>query len=1032
MGNLRLLCLVLLLCLGFSLQAQLRFVNGTVTGADDDPLAGVTIIRVGTNQGVLSGEDGSFSLQVLPQDTLRFSYYGYANKFVAVGSQSIFNVSLEEETRTTEEVIIVGFGEQQKESVVGAISTASGEDLVSASGGATNLTNSLVGQVPGLTTIINSGEPGAEDAQLFIRGQSTWNGGSPLVLVDGIERPFNDINPREVESISVLKDASATAVFGVKGANGVILITTKRGQAGKAQISATGNITLKQVSRVPSVLDSYDALALRNRAIMHEVAVNEPSWGFYTPLEELERYRDPSQGELYPNVDWADLVANQFAWAQQANVNLSGGTDFVKYFGSLSYSKEGDIFNTENIGQGYDPDFSYERFNFRSNFDFNVTPTTQIKANLSGWYGVKQIPTQGKDGGDDIIWKGLYQMPPDVYPVQFSNGFYGFNTEDNRFPNPYVGLNLDGLERNNRTQIFTDFILDQKLDFITKGLSLNGRVSFDNSFNSTGPNITENGVVFMSIQPENPEDTIFILPGDAGNLRNNYNYVARPFNVGTEGLSNNSISRILTYQTSLNYKRKFGRHDVSGLMLMQRREQTPYRFSGVVDQFGEKREDWVGRVTYGYDDRYFAEVNGAYNGSQNFIGANRFAFFPSFGAGWAISNEKWFSSLTEKVSYLKLRYTYGQVGSDQGIVRGQYFGGYGNAGGLSQFGFPNLQGIYPLRFEETIANPDISWETATKQNVALETSFFRELLAINVDYYWEHRDGIFMSANQRNIPDYFGAPPVAANLGETRTQGLEIEMILRQYLGNDFSYFVRANYNYAKDQVIFREDPELTPDYQKQAGYQIGQTRSQLHDGYVDTWDDLYTTVLGDNNEERLPGDFMIIDYNADGVIDQDDEVPFGFPSRPQFQGNMTAGITFKDLSFQFQLVGVHNVTRIINRGEYQLGYSIVYPFHRDDSWQPGEETTSAYPHIRYQTGSPKGNYWVRDASYLRLQSMELAYNLNIPAFRRVGMRSVRVFVNGNNMFLWTRLDEDRDGGNFQRENYPRIGRYNLGASINF
>ena len=1031
MSNLRLLCFALLLVTGEALFGQLRQVSGTITGEDESPLVGVTVLRIGTNQGTLTGEDGRFTISATPEDSLRISYYGYTTQFLLVGSQNNVSISMAPETRTTEEVVIVGFGQQQKESVVGAISTARGQDLVSASGGASNLTNALVGQVPGLTTIINSGEPGAEDATLFIRGQSTWNGGGPLVLVDGIERPFNDVDPREVESISVLKDASATAVFGVKGANGVILITTKRGESGKAQISVTGNMTLKQVSRVPKVLDSYDALRLRNQAVAHEVSVNEPSWAFYTPVEELELYRNGGS-DLYPNVDWADLVTNPYAWAQQAGVTLSGGTDFVKYFGSLSYNNETDIFNTEDIGQGYDPNFSYERFNFRSNFDFNVTPTTKVKANLSGWYGEKQIPTLGKDGGDDVIWKGLYEMPPDVYPVQFSNGFYGYNTEDNRYPNPYVGLNLDGIERTSRTQIFTDLVVDQDLKFITKGLSFNGRVSFDNSFQTLGPDFIESGVVFMSVRAENPEDTVFILPGGAGNLRNNYNYVRRPYSVDSEGLSNGSINRILTYQTSLNYKRSFGKHNVSGLAMLQRREETPYRFSGLVDQFTSKREDWIGRVTYGYDNRYFAEINSAYNGSQNFVGANRFAFFPSFGAGWVISNEKFFEPLNKTLSYLKLRYSYGRVGSDQGIIRGQYLGGYGSTGAFSQFGYPNIQNLYPIRIEETIANPDIRWETATKQNIGIETTWLRDLLSVNFDYYWEERDGIFMSADQRNIPDFFGADPVAANIGKTRTWGWEFEAILRKYFNNGFNFFTKFNYNFAKDEVVFREDPDLAPDYQKLAGYQIDQTRTQLHNGYVGSWDEMYTTVLGDNNAQRLPGDYRIIDYNADGVIDPDDGVPFGFPSRPQFQGNLTTGFGYKDFSFQIQLVGVHNVSRVVARGEYSLGYSIVFPYHLDESWTPSTAQTAEYPHIRYQTGSPKGNYWVRDASYLRLQSMEIAYDLKLDVFRSIGMRSVRIFVNGNNMYLWTRLDEDRDGGNFQRENYPRIARYNMGATINF
>ncbi|MEL6846256.1 MAG: SusC/RagA family TonB-linked outer membrane protein, partial [Bacteroidota bacterium] len=348
--------------------------------------------------------------------------------------------------------------------------------------------------------------------------------------------------------------------------------------------------------------------------------------------------------------------------------------------------------------------------------------------------------------------------------------------------------------------------------------------------------------------------------------------------------------------------------------------------------FPNYREDWVGRVTYNYDTRYFLEVNGAYNGSEKFAREYRFGFFPSYAVGWLVSNENFFKNNVPFLTHLKLRYSYGTVGSDEGIDRWQYVGGYALTNRNSQFGWPNLQNNFQIYEEDIIANPDIRWETAVKQNLGIETSWLNGLISVNFDYYWDHRTNIFMSANQRNVPVFFGADPVAANLGETKTYGWELEASIRKMYANGFNFFIRANYNHAIDQIIFREDPELAPDYLKQAGFQIGQTRSQLNSGFINSWDDMYTGVLGEVNDDALPGDFRQVDFNADGVINGLDEVPFGFPSRPQYQGNFSAGVGFKNFNFNFMLVGAHNVSRIIARGEYSLEYSIVFPFHLDDS----------------------------------------------------------------------------------------------------
>ncbi|MEL6651844.1 MAG: SusC/RagA family TonB-linked outer membrane protein, partial [Bacteroidota bacterium] len=351
-------------------------------------------------------------------------------------------------------------------------------------------------------------------------------------------------------------------------------------------------------------------------------------------------------------------------------------------------------------------------------------------------------------------------------------------------------------------------ILAKKTVAILKGLSFNARLSYDNFFNTNGPDINENGVVFMYVNPQNPTDTTFTLPEGAEDLTNNYDFVRRPFNTGTEGAQSNVV-RILDYQASINYARRFGKHDISALALLQRRQ----RSSGA--NFPNYREDWVGRVTYNYDTRYFLEVNGAYNGSEKFAREYRFGFFPSYAVGWLVSNENFFKNNVPFLTHLKLRYSYGTVGSDEGIDRWQYVGGYALTNRNSQFGWPNLQNNFQIYEEDIIANPDIRWETAVKQNLGIETSWLNGLISVNFDYYWDHRTNIFMSANQRNVPVFFGADPVAANLGETKTYGWELEASIRKMYANGFNFFIRANYNHAIDQIIFREDPELAPDYLK-------------------------------------------------------------------------------------------------------------------------------------------------------------------------------------------------------------------------
>ncbi len=1028
---------VIVFFLSFPALSQDREITGRVLDEDNLPMIGVTIVVEGTSVGTVTDLDGYYTIEASSGDRLHFSFVGYQDRSVPVGDKTEINVVLQETVTSLDEVVVIGYGQLKKASVVGAISQVKGDELMK-TGGVNNLTNAITGMLPGVVTIQNTGEPGADDATIYIRGQTTWNNAQPLVLVDGVERAMNEIDPREVESISVLKDASATAVYGVKGANGVILVTSKRGQKGKPKLNFSANTTVKTLSRIPNMLSAYEGLKLRNEAIEREINISEQSWGWYVQEEFLEYYRTQEYPEIFPDVDWQEYMVEDYTLSHRINTNVRGGTDFVKYFSSLSYITEGDILGTRDYGQGYDPNFSYDRFNFRSNLDFSLTKTTTLSVDVSGYYSSKREPA----GGGSLYWRGVYKMPRELFPMRYSDGYFGQTSRYERYANPVAELNLKGYEQDNRTQLLTDFKLDQKLDFITEGLSLNARFSYDNVYRTRGPNIDDQGRVYKYIVPDvwlqamNEEnDSIrayledvaveYDLPSTFGVETHQFNYVDRPYTVSPESAMSN-VFRNIFYQVSLNYERSFGRHDVTGLALFNREENA----RGA--EFPHYREDWVGRVTYNFDQRYFLEINGAYNGSEKFGPEYRFGFFPSFAAGWIISNERFFEGISEQFNKLKIRYSDGKVGSDAGIERWLYIGGWEIPGGRMQFGYPDLQPAYPFYSEAIIPNPDIHWEVAHKRDIGLETSFLDYMLSLDFDFFWENRTDIFVAAEDRNIPVWFGADPVAGNIGSTESKGWEVEVRFKRQSPFGLRYWLNGSYGFVRDKVVFKEDPELQPAYQKEAGYQIGQTRSQLTGGFMHTWDDVYTSTLGENNADRIPGDFYIVDYNADGIINSFDRVPYGFPSRPQYNYNLSAGIDYKGFSATVQFYGVHNVNRNISIGEFAGDHAVVRPFHQTDSWTPERAETATYPVLRYQAGSPKGYYNIKNASYLRLKTAELAYNLNARFLQRLGISRLRVFLNGNNIFLWSKMLEDREGGSYDDRNYPMVKRYNFGANITF
>lgn len=1032
--------------------AQTRSISGKVTDAKTgETLPGVSVRQKGQSSGGVTDVNGFYSFKISNENatTLIFTSVGYVTQEISVQpGQIIVNAKLVSDTKGLDEVVVVGYGRQKKESVVASIVQTSGDNILKQN--VPEVANALSGLLPGLATIQTSSLPGGsgvndQATQIFIRGQSTWNGGQPLVLVDGVERSIDNVDAFEIDKISVLKDASATAVFGVKGANGVILITTKRGREGTVSLNVDAETMINTLSRQPDVLNSYDGNVQKDLAILNEVAVNPASWANYKPQQILNYYKTQQYPDLYPDVNWLDEFTRKYSTSKRMNINASGGTKFAKYFGSLSYLEQGDLMATHDYGQGYDPAFNYKRFNFRSNLDFNLTKTTKLSVNLSGLYGMQRSPN-GDNNAYATFWKSLYGHPPDVYPVRYSDGTWAENPANDKFLNGITAVNFSGVKSDNRTQITSDIVLDQNLDFITKGFSIGGRLSLDNYFTSRGLNIEDDGVVKKYIPPSVlglPEDqwdqyAVYTYPTTP--TSNGYNYSDLPNTYtnevglvkGTGGIK--AFARSTDYQINFNYARTFGKHDVTGLFLVKRAE------TAVEQDFLNKREDWVGRVTYAYQSKYLFEFNGAYNGSEKFDRKYRFGFFPSLAIGWVISNENFFKKLTPYIDQLKLRYSNGKVGNDQGISRWQYVSNWNPLTANYKFGAPfeTPTGL-PITLEGLIANPDIHWETAHKQNFGLDATAFKGAVSLTFDYFWDRNYDIFVSADQRASNDIFGAPLPSANIGASKKHGWELDMSYRHRFHNQIGIDVRYTQSYTKNKIINRDDPLLAPDYQKQAGYAIGQIRTQYNQpGLIQSWDDIYTGVLGLDNSKVLPGDFRQVDFNGDGIIDKNDVVPNGYSGIPEYTHSLNLGVNYKGFNAGVLFYGVWNVSYLTNHTEFNETYTVINDFIANAAWSPeaGRTNDATYSGLRLFTTSPKGNYSVEDGSYTRIKSAELGYSFNKNVLKKLGLSRFQIFLRGYNLALWSRMREDREsqnGGLANRtESYPLTKSYTLGLAVGF
>lgn len=1021
--------LIIMLSLPSILFSQTKIVRGTIIDGKGETLIGVNVVEKGTTNGTVTDVDGNFSLSVPNNAVLVVSYVGFRSQEVPVAGKSSLQITLVEDTEILDEVVVVGYGQQKKASVVGAITQTPGEVLERA-GGISDVGAALTGNLPGVITIASSGMPGEEEPQIIIRGSSSWNNSDPLVLVDGIERPLSSVDIASVQSISVLKDASATAVYGVKGANGVILVTTKRGKEGSARIDVSANMTVKAPSRLPNKYDSYDALMFRNVAIEHELGVTPESWNYIRPQAIIDKYRYPlnwEEAERYPNVDWQKELFNDYATSYGANINVSGGTNFVKYFASADYLHEGDLFRVWDNGRNYQSGYGFNRINVRSNLDFQLTKSTVFKVNIAGSNGAKKSPWNQTNSSDWAVaqqWAGAYNIAPDVFLPKYADDSWGFYPDISNVTNSAANLALAGVMTTTTTRINTDFVLEQNLDFITNGLNFRGTVSWDNTFVEFNRGVND---LYNEAQQKwiNPLTGLATYKKEYEN-NNKFDFMQGVLWTTQPGtVRNDQTIRNLNYQLQLNWARDFDLHHVTTMGLFSRQEMA------MGSQIPNYREDWAFRATYDFATRYFIEYNGAYNGSEKFSKDYRFAFFNSGAIGWMISEEPFMKSLTF-LDMLKLRASYGEIGDDNVWGRWLYMTQWAY-GGHTSMDLNHGTSPYTWYRETSVGNPDVRWETVRKENIGVDYSFLNGLFAGNLEFFRDNRRDILINGGDRSVPSYFGTTPATANLGRVRTTGYELELRINKTLSNKMRLWSNLNMTHAKNLVLVKDDAELLPAYQKQAGYSIGQNRAYVDKGYANTYDQLYGTPQHNTNDShKLPGDYYIIDFNGDGVIDNKDLTPYGYSGTPQNTYNATIGAEYKGFSTFVQFYGVSNVTRVVTLTSFGSQLNTVYDM---GTWWSKDipDADVTMPRWLSRPSYNQGTQYMFDGSYIRLKNAEIAYTFTNEWVRKMGMNSLRIFLNGNNLWVWSRMPDDRESnfaGAGGQGAYPTMRRYNLGIKF--
>ncbi|RAV28100.1 SusC/RagA family TonB-linked outer membrane protein [Sinomicrobium soli] len=1027
----------------FERYQSLVKISGTIVDENNVPMIGVTIRQENTSRGTTTDFDGNFELEVEEGSTILISYVGYLQKRYEniTPETGSLDIQLEPDATNLDEVVVIGYGEQTKQTVVGSVSTVEGKKLLE-TGSVSTISEALQGQSPGLMVINSNGKPGSDAGDIFIRGKSTWGNTSPLVLVDGIERDLNNIDPNEIETISVLKDAASTAVYGVRGANGVILITTKRGTFSEPIFNFSANLGIKSPTTSPEKADYITAMRAFNEAVL-----NDRNYDQLIPQSTIDAWtehyaeRGP-YNPYFPEVDWYDRLIDK-GYEQTYNLNVRGGGSKIKYFASLGYRNDGDIFQTEEQPE-YDPAFGLKKYNWRTNLDFNLTSSTKFSVGFSGNYRVRNQPgyriSNGvEDGyGQAQFYGNIYKAPPNLFPLYYPDGVPGESSDGEG--NLSVYFNEGGQRTYQYYQGFYDAQLEQKLDFITKGLSFNGSINYS-SFSNYSKQILRGGVqqgnrinivryyrAYDYSQPSIGPDGEVEYP-----LVNEIRWPTDDTQEGPVNATTPDIygyNRQLNYRFQLKYKKAFDDHNIDATALMLRQNMVSR------NGFAARREEWIGRLSYNYKKRYLIEASGNYSGSEKFAPGLRFGFFPSIGAAWVISEEPFVKKMGgDWLDFLKVNYSYGIVGSDN-VARFQYMQTYDGAGNIN-FGYENLTGYGPLFTEGTIANAAATWETSTQQNLKFTVNLFKKI-DFELDMYQSDREGILMA--RKTVPSFVGFPDLPdANIGRSKSHGYELTLGWRDQIGSDFNYNISLGTSFTENRIVFRDDPAGMDVYLKEAGKPIHWKSRLIAGGFYQSVDDIFNgpnQSNGSSLENLVPGDVLFVDYNGDGISDTNDKVPMeevGYPLRTY---NLQLGFNWKNLGFNALFYGVTDVGYVypnVLYFDFAGGFIQAQPDVLT-RWTPETKAIAEKPalHLSNNHNSTASTLLYKDGSYLRLKNIEINYNFQNKFLKDMGIKRLQLYANGNNVYTWSKLGEGIDPETDGAGNYPIVKRYNLGIRVTF
>lgn len=1025
---LRWLSVFLMLLAGQTLWAQQRQVTGIVKDQTGEPIIGASVLEKGSTNGVITDLDGNFKLTVsnAVKAVLQISYVGYKTQEISVNGKTLLEVVLKEDTELLDEVVVVGYGAQKKESVVGAISQVSSKELLASP--AANVSQAIAGKIPGVITTQTSGAPGQDDTKINIRGRATFAGdGSPLILVDGVERTFSQIAPDDIETISVLKDASATAVYGVRGANGVMLITTKRGRDQKPEVNLTANWQIQSPTRSDTYLDSYQSVVLLEEALKNDGLPSQFS------ANDIEMYRKSAAGELsgldamlYPNVDWYDEVLKKSAPAQRYNVSVRGGTKRMRYYASAElYDQKGLIKELSQDMYGNSSSPSYRRYAFRANMDLFLTKDLTFSVNFGTRFEERRGSNTSESSTYSQTFYELNHTPGWLFPVSYEvqNGestktLYGGSSQYQS--NIVAALAKGGYYRATNTINETNFILDYKMDWLTKGLSAKGMVSFD--YDSYYKKMFKADFATYELNDRDNYESM-----DAYNQFNSDGELAYS--------KDNSTTYKLYMEAQVNYARQFGKHDVTAMVLYN---QNDYRYNS---ELAKRYQGLVGRVTYGYDDRYLAEFNAGYNGSENFLQGKRFGFFPAVSLGWRISNEEFMAGTAQWLNNLKIRASYGEVGNDIYTVNGTaqrflYEEKWSQVSNAYYFGSSGKTGIY----ESQYPNLGVTWERAHKYNVGLEFGLWNGLLNGNVDVFYEKRNDILTSYLTR--PQWVGVALAAGNLGETKNSGYEIELKHNNRINEDLSYNVGLTYSHARNEIISMDEPELKTAYRKREGNPISQYFGLIAEGFVTQADldnpDFPVSTFG----AVKVGDLKYKDANGDGFIDDRDESRIGYSDIPENTYALSLGVNYKGWGFSVMFQGVDHVSRYYDaEAMYAFVSGGKVKEHHLERWNPAQSEAynlqhANYPLLHYDNygdhNQRTNSFFLKNGSFVRLKNIELSYTLPENWSKVAGMSNCRLYVNANNLITWDHLNNLTDPESNGSNRYPIMKTVNFGVNIKF